>query len=138
MRRSLRQGHLYDCKSKYSRRTVELPPALVHALKVWRLKCPKGEHDLVFPNHEGKPQDAPNVIHYGFEPALRRTGLRKIRFHDPRHTSASLLLANGVEVVAVSRLLGHSSPIVTLTVYSHAIPKERAGLTDKLARLLKK
>jgi site-specific recombinase XerD len=58
---------------------------------------------------------------------------------DPVSRSAShhawLLLANGVDVVAVSPLLGHSSPIVTLSVYSHAIPKERAGLTDRLANL---
>jgi integrase len=135
VRRALRQRRFYDCKSKHSRRIVELPPALVHALKVWRLECPKGAHDLVFPNSGGQPQDAPNLIHYGFEPALRRAGLRKIRFHDLRHTAASLLLANGVDVVAASRLLGHSSPIVTLNVYSHAIPKERAGLTDKLANL---
>jgi hypothetical protein len=45
------------------------------------------------------------------------------------------LLASGVDVVAVSRLLGHSSPVVTLSVYSHAIPRERQGLTDTLARL---
>jgi integrase len=102
---------------------------------VWRLKCPKGEHDLVFPNNEGNPMDAANLIHRGFEPAVRRAGLRKIRFHDLRHTAASLLLANGVDVVAVSRLLGHSSPIVTLSIYSHAIPKARAGLTDRLANL---
>ena len=117
-------------------RVVEVPRALLHSLKVWRLKCPKGEHDLVFPNREGNPMDAANLIHRGFEPAVRRAGLRKIRFHDLRHTAASLLLANGVDVVAVSRLLGHSSPIVTLTVYSHAIPRERQGLTDKLSAIL--
>jgi integrase len=135
IRRSLREGRFYDTKSKNSRRIVEIPSSLAHELKVWRLKCPKGAHDLVFPNSEGNPMDAANLIHRGFEPAVRRAGLRKIRFHDLRHTAASLLLANGVDVVAVSRLLGHSSPIVTLNIYSHAIPKERAGLTDRLANL---
>jgi integrase len=114
---------------------VELPRTLLDALKVWRSKCPKGEHDLVFPNRAGNPMDAPNLLHRGFEPAVRQAGLRKIRFHDLRHTAASVLLANGVDVVAVSRLLGHSSPVVTLTVYSHAIPRERQGLTDTLADL---
>jgi integrase len=135
VRRALREGRFYDTKSKHSRRIVELPSSLIHSLKVWRLKCPKGEHDLVFPNNEGNPMDAANLIHRGFEPAVRRAGLRKIRFHDLRHTAASLLLATGVDVVAVSRLLGHSSPIVTLSIYSHAIPKARAGLTDRLANL---
>jgi integrase len=122
----LREGRFYDTKSKHSRRIVELPSPLIHSLKVWRLKCPKGEHDLVFPNNEDNPMDAANLIHRGFEPAVRRAGLRKIRFHDLRHAAASLLLANGIDVVAVSRLLGHSSPIVTLSIYSHAIPKARA------------
>ncbi len=135
IRRALREGRFYDTKSKHSRRIVEIPSSLEHELKVWRLKCPKGTHDLVFPDNEGNPMDAANLIHRGFEPAVRRAGLRKIRFHDLRHTAASLLLANGVDVVAVSRLLGHSSPIVTLSIYSHAIPRERAGLTDRLANL---
>jgi integrase len=135
VRRALREGRFYDTKSKHSRRVVELPRTLLHALKVWRLKCPKGELDLVFPNRAGNPMDAANLIHRGFEPAVRRAGLRKIRFHDLRHTAASLLLASGIDVVAVSRLLGHSSPVVTLTVYSHAIPRERQGLTDTLANL---
>jgi integrase len=135
VRRALRDGRFYDTKSKHSRRVVELPRALLHALKVWRLKCPKGELDLVFPNRAGNPMDAANLIHRGFEPAVRRAGLRKIRFHDLRHNAASLLLAIGIDVVAVPRLLGHSSPVVTLSVYSHAIPRERQGLTDTLANL---
>jgi len=96
---------------------------------------PKGEHDLIFPSATGKPEDAPNVLHRGLYPALRRAGLRKIRFHDLRHSAASLLLSQGVDVVSVSRLLGQSSPAITLNVYSHAIRSERAGLTDKLAVL---
>jgi len=90
----------------------------------------------VFPNRDGQPLDAPNLINRGFKPALRRAGLREIRLHDLRHTCASLLLSAGIDVVAVSRLLGHSSPIVTLNIYSHAIRKDRAGVTDKLSELL--
>ena len=60
----------------------------------------------------------------------------KIRFHDLRHTFASLLIANGEDVVRVSRLLGHSSPTTTLTVYSHMLPKEHYGSADRLAEIV--
>jgi Phage integrase family len=90
---------------------------------------------LIFTSAPGKPEDAPNVLHRGLYPALLRAGLRKIRFHDLRHSAASLLLSQGVDVVSVSRLLGHSSPAITLNVYSHAIRSDRAGVTDKLASM---
>jgi integrase len=135
VRRVWRAKSFYEPKTRTSRRLIELPPSLISELKAWRLACPKGEHDLIFPSATGKPEDAPNVLHRGLYPALRRAGLRKIRFHDLRHSAASLLLSQGVDVVSVSRLLGHSSPAITLNVYSHAIRSERAGLTDKLAAL---
>jgi integrase len=135
MRRSYREGKFYDPKTEHSRRVVEVRAGLLGRLKPWRLACPKGPHDLVFPNQDGKPQLADVLLKRGFEPTLRRAGLRKIRFHDLRHSCASLLLSKGVDVVAVSRLLGHSSPVVTLNIYSHAIPKERGGATDLLAEL---
>lgn len=69
-------------------------------------------------------------------PALRRAGLRKIRFHDLRHTFAPLLMANGEDVVRVSRLLGHAPPHTTLAVYFHMLPKEHYGSTDRLALLV--
>jgi hypothetical protein len=62
--------------------------------------------------------------------------LRKIRFHDLRHTFASLMLANGEDVVRVSRLLGHANPTITLNVYSHMLPREHYGSTDRLAQLV--
>ena len=50
-----------------------------------------GPHDLVFPNGAGNPENHSNLLRRGFYPALRRAGLRKIRFHDLRHTYASLV-----------------------------------------------
>lgn len=59
-------------------------------LKKWKLACPLSEHNLVFPTLEGNPMNPANLRTRIFEPALRRAGLRKIRFHDLRHTFASL------------------------------------------------
>ena len=64
-----------------------------------------------------------------FKPLLRRTGLPDIRFHDLRHTCATLLLTRGVHPKIVSEMLGHSSVSITLDIYSHVIP----GLGDAAA-----
>jgi Phage integrase family len=75
------------------------------------------------------PRTAPKRVQAG----TCRAGLCVVRFHDLRHTCASLFLPVGVGVVAVGRLLGHSSPIVALSVYSHSIRKGRAGVTATLS-----
>jgi integrase len=65
-----------------------------------------------------------NVKARYFKRALRKAGLRDIRFHDLRHTYASLLLAQGEPVTYVANQLGHANPGITLKIYSHWIPKE--------------
>lgn len=114
-----------------------MPDELVSELKRWRLACPKGEHDLVFPAARGKPMQAADLLRSGFLPALRRAGLRRVRFHDLRHSFASNVLAAGVDVVTFSKALGHANVHITLTTYAHAIPKERYGAGDALAKLMR-
>jgi integrase len=62
-----------------------------------------------------------------------------IRLHDLRHTAATLLLANGVPLVTVSKILGHSSPSVTAQIYAHALDESKAeaiaGLSEQLRRI---
>ena len=65
-----------------------------------------------------------NVKARYFKRALRKAGLRDIRFHDLRHTYASLLLAQGEPITYVANQLGHKNPGITLKIYSHWIPKE--------------
>jgi len=136
VRRSWKDGAYHAPKTAASSRRVDLPEFLMSELREWRLACPKGDDDLVFPNLEGRPLSHANLLQRGFYPALRRAGLRQIRFHDLRHTFASLLLANGEDIVRVSRLLGHASPTITLSVYSHMLPREHYGSTDRLASLI--
>jgi integrase len=137
IRRTWRRGAFYEPKTKASRRTVELPDELVAELKRWRLRSPKGEHDLVFPGASGSPMWSSDLLRVGLHPALRRAGLRQVRFHDLRHSFASNLLAAGIDVVTVSKALGHANVHITLTTYAHAIPKLRHGAGDALARLMR-
>lgn len=136
VRRAWKEGSFTEPKTRNSIRRVDLPERLVLALKKWKLRCPMSEYDLVFPNGAGNPESHANLLQRGFYPALRRAGLRKIRFHDLRHTFASLMLANGEDIVRVSRLLGHASPTITLNIYSHLLPREHYGSTDRLAQLV--
>jgi len=136
IRRQWRREAFYEPKTKASRRTVELPDELISALKRWRLRCPKGEHDLVCPAAQGRPTQSSDRLRTGLHPALRRAGIRQVRFHDLRHSFASNLLGAGVDVVTVSKALGHANVHITLVTYAHAIPKERHGAGDALARLL--
>jgi integrase len=122
VRRAWKEGAFTEPKTRHSVRRVDLPESLVLDLKKWKLRCPKGELDLVFPNGAGNPDTHANLLQRGFYPALRRAGLRKIRWHDLRHTFASLMLASGEDIVRVSRLLG--------------LPREHYGSTDRLAQLV--
>ena len=87
----------------------------------WRLACPKGPESLVFPNGEGNPQNPSNLLNRGLYPALKRAGLRRVRFHDLRHTFGSHLIAAGVDLKTVSTLMGHSSISVTVDIYGHML-----------------
>ena len=76
--------------------------------------------DLVFANAEGKPI-APGVLSHNFARILNRVGLENVRFHDLRHTFASLMLLQGTKSKLISEALGHSSVVFTMDVYSHMI-----------------
>lgn len=136
VRRAWKEGQFHKPKTHASIRRVEIPGSIVGELREWRMACPKGEYDLVFPNLKGNPLSNENLLQRAFYPALRRAGLRKVRFHDLRHTFASLLIANGEDLVRVSRLLGHASPAVTLRVYAHMLPNDHYGTSELLERLI--
>lgn len=98
----------------------------------WRLACPHSELNLVFPNSYGNYQSADNLAKRRFLPALNRAGIDKIRFHDLRHTYASLLLANGAPMKYVQHQLGHSSITMTMDLYTHLLLE----VNDKCVNLL--
>ncbi|MFC1813064.1 tyrosine-type recombinase/integrase [Thermodesulfobacteriota bacterium] len=88
-------------------------------LKKWKLACPKNDLDLIFPDEAGNPIDQSNLLKRHFFPATIKVCIEKIRFHDLRHTYASLLIEQGKNIKYIQSQLGHSSPAVTLNVYAH-------------------
>ena len=112
-------------------RAVTWPASLDEAIANHLATRPNDPDTLVFVSTAGTPMRHTNFMSQHFRPALARTGLPKgIRFHDLRHTHASLLIAMGAHPKAIQERLGHSSITVTLDTYGHLMP----GLGDELAR----
>jgi integrase len=112
-------------------RTIRLPARTVEALKAhrarqaeMRLKAGPLYQDsgLVFTSEIGTPLEPSNIDRRSFKPLLEKAGLPNIRFHDLRHTCATLLLSRGVNPKFVQELLGHADIKLTLGTYSHFLP----------------
>jgi integrase len=123
-------------KSKSGTRAVIMSPRLKEALELHRLACPAGQHDLVFCNKKGGPLQPRNMILREFFPALNRAGLRRIRFHDLRHTYTSLLLAQGENLKFIQSQLGHASIQTTLDRYAHLLPETQRQAGERLDALV--
>lgn len=92
---------------------------------------------LVFTSETGGPIHTSCLLDH-FRTALQQAKLPAIRFHDLRHTAATLLLANNVPLVTVSKILGHSSPAITATIYAHALDESKAGAIAGLSQQLRR
>ena len=117
-------------KTEHSRRTVSMTSKLAGFLGEYRLERLRLYHelrqtvtldDLVFADINGKPLD-PSVVSHTFAKTVSKAGLKGVRFHDLRHTFASLMLMRGVPPKVISEALGHASVAFTMDVYSHIIP----------------
>lgn len=91
---------------------------------------------MVFPNTLGKPLKPTYLADIMFPRLLKKANLPTIRFHDLRHTAATLLLAKGVNPKIVSEMLGHSQISVTLDVYSHVTPHMQQLAADTMDAIL--
>lgn len=91
---------------------------------------------LVFTDEVGQPLHDTTVYRERFLPLCRRAGVPTIRFHDLRHTAATLLLLQGVNAKVVSEMLGHASVTITLSLYAHVLPDMQKDAAAALDRLL--
>jgi integrase len=93
------------------------------------------DHGLVFLEPDGQPIH-PDRFRKRFEHRVQRSGLPTIRFHDLRHTYATLALQAGVHAKVVSEILGHASIGITLDTYSHAVPGLQEQAAETVAALV--
>lgn len=126
-------------KTKYSRRRVAMTPKLALFLKGYKterewMSMPVALDDLVFGDVDGKPLD-PSTVTHNFGRMVKRAELNA-RFHDLRHTYATLMLAAGVHAKIVSEALGHSTVAITLDIYSHVTPGLQEAAAKQLDSLL--
>jgi len=125
-------------KSKKSRRTIALPPSCAIVLRehlerreaeCTEYKIGYGPESLVFSQFDGRPL-RPNTVTRAWQMLCQKCGVRVIRLHDARHTFASLMLKQGVDLKIVQEMLGHSRLSTTSDIYTHLLP----GLQRSAAR----
>lgn len=131
-------------KTARSRRRIMLPSFVVLALQEQRtrqadarLKANEAwqENDLVFSNNHGGFLH-PTHMYIAFQKLLKDAGLPPMRFHDLRHSAATILVAMGINIKIVQELLGHSSAALTLNVYGHVFPTLQREAMEKWSTLL--
>jgi len=133
-------------KTSRSRRQIVLTQTAIEALRQHRISQAKErlqlgpswtDHGLVFTNEIGNPLGGSNLLRRSFQPLLKAAGAPRIRFHDLRHSAATLMLSRDVHPKVVSETLGHSQIAVTLDLYSHVTPtmqREAAQAVDAVIR----
>jgi len=141
------QYQIVETKTPQSMRSIALTSMAVASLRrhLERQEMEKNQLgsawnnnlNLVFTTHVGTPLDRNNVRRRELQSVLKWAGLPlHLRFHDLRHITASLALAQGMPVTAVSEMLGHTDAATTLRVYAHAIPGAPRKVADALEAVL--
>ena len=120
-------------KTKNAYRTLPLAEDTVSILKEQKKNV--GSSPWVFPSATGGPISPDSVLHM-LHRVLKRAGLPKVRFHDLRHTFATLALQNGVDIKTVSGMLGHFSAGFTLDTYAHVTTSAQKAMVNTMGKLL--
>ena len=120
-------------KTKNAYRTLPLSADAINVLMQQRRKT--GNSEWVFPSPTGGPMSPDSVLHM-LHRVLKRAGLPKVRFHDLRHTFATLALQNGVDIKTVSGMLGHFSAGFTLDTYAHVTTDAQLKAAQTMGNIL--
>ena len=105
--------------------------ALQNEERTWAGTKWRNDWNLVFTSPRGMPLDERGVLRH-FQNLLAVAGLPKMRIHDLRHSAVAILIAQGVNIKAISELLGHSSVAFTLQVYGHLLEETKRETAIKM------
>src|SRR5262249_7127021 len=137
---------LTDTKTRKGRRTIPLPQYAVKALRAHRARQLEErlatgpewqDNDLVFAGSTGGYANMTG-LHMTFKRLLKKAGLPAVRFHDLRHSAASLMLAQGVPLKVIQEILGHSSIAVTSGFYAHLGEQLKRDAADAMDRVFER
>ena len=137
--------HVSEPKTASSRRTITLPSLVSDALRAHRTRQLEDrlaaggrwiDSGMVFTSTVGALME-PRTMQRKFKAILRTAELPNIRYHDLRHTAATLLLAQGVDPRTIMETLGHSQISMTLNTYAHVVPALRRVAAEKMDAILK-
>lgn len=129
---------LTNPKTKHSKRQVPIPNFVINELICHKNSQDEwidlvgplyNDNDLVICTNTGAFQDPRNVVRV-MKRIIKKSGVTDIRFHDIRHTHASILIDQGVDIVKISKRLGHANPRITLEVYAHLLPNSDNEIAD--------
>ncbi|MBE3574715.1 MAG: site-specific integrase [Firmicutes bacterium] len=136
---SRKELEISEPKTAAGLRAITLPPIAVDALRQHRerlLAEGLAASPWVFPDTAGGPMRASNLLRRSFKPLLKAAGLPDIRFQDLRHTSNTLLAEAGVDPRTLQQRLGHASPQLTLSVYTHVTANMQREAAAKMQEIL--
>ncbi len=138
-------GTMVDQKTKAAKRSIQVGAGTLKVLNEhhqaqsrerfeagdqWR------EADLIFTSSIGTAVNYKNMLERSFKPLIKAASVPVIRFHDMRHTAASLMLNQGVPIFKVSKILGHARPSITSDIYGHVVPNAMDGIGDMMDELI--
>ncbi len=124
---------------------MPLAPIVVTTLREWRLACPRGDLDLVFPNGAGKVESHSNIVNRGFQPLQVRAdvvtadGKPKYGLHALRHAAAALFIQQGFGPKRIQVIMGHASVQMTFDRYGYLLDRaddDGEAMAQLQARLL--
>jgi integrase len=138
--RADRWGVLSSPKSRAGRRDIAMAPTVATVLREWKLRCPKGELDLVFPNGIGNVESHSNLYNRFYRPLMIECGIvgedgtPRFSIHALRHATASLFIEQGWSPKKIQTLMGHSTIQMTFDVYGHLFD-DTSGDLERMAKV---